>query len=80
MATTEVLQDSESGALLRRYADGTLDWSSLRRSGIDNYADVLAGLGALGLRPPLADMIGPNVASREKGRAILRTLLAVTSA
>jgi hypothetical protein len=61
--------------LLRRYASGSLGWTALRNKGFDSYVDVLAGLGALGLRPPLAEMIGPNVASREKGRAMLRSLL-----
>lgn len=80
MATSATPADSESNALLRRYADGKIGWSSLRLRGFDNYADVLEGLGALNLSPPLADMIGPNVASREKGRAILRKLLAAVPA
>lgn len=62
-------------ALLRQYAAGDVTWTSLRGRGIDNYRDVLAGLGTLGLRPPVAPMDGPNVALRRRGRAILRQAL-----
>ena len=61
--------------MLRRYAAGEITWSSLRARGFDNYLDVLAGLGRLGLRPPVAPMDGPNVAVRERGRALLRRAL-----
>jgi len=61
--------------LLRDYATGTLSWSILRTKGIDNYRDVLAGLGALGLRPPVAPLDGPNRAARERGLAYLRAAL-----
>jgi len=40
----------EKEALLRQYAAGDITWTSLRGRGIDNYRDVLAGLGELGLR------------------------------
>jgi hypothetical protein len=36
---------------------------------------VLGALGALGLRPPVAPMQGPNVAARERGRAAIREAL-----
>jgi hypothetical protein len=36
---------------------------------------VLGALGELGLRPPVAPMEGPNVAARERGRAIIREAL-----
>ena len=62
----------EKQALLRQYAAGDITWTSLRGRGIDNYRDVLAGLGALGLRPPIAPMDGPNVDARLRGRAMLR--------
>ncbi len=62
----------EKQALLRQYAAGDITWTSLRGPGIDNYRDVLAGLGALGLRPPIAPMDGPNVDARLRGRAMLR--------
>ena len=62
----------EKQALLRQYAAGDISWTSLRGRGIDNYRDVLAGLGALGLRPPIAPMDGPNVDARLRGRAMLR--------
>jgi hypothetical protein len=67
---------AENEALLRRYASGTLSWNTLRASGFESFADVLAGLGALGLRQPMAEMIGPNVESRMRGRAMLRQILA----
>jgi hypothetical protein len=60
---------------LRAYAAGTLAWAMLRSRGV-TYHDVLAGLGDLGLRPPLAPMEGPNVEARERGRRRLRELLA----
>ena len=52
---------------------GILD--KLRSRGV-TYQDVLAGLGDLGLRPPLAPMEGPNVEARERGTRRLRELLA----
>ena len=61
--------------LLRQYAAGDISWTSLRGRGIDNYRDVLAGLGALGLRPPVAPMEGPNVEVRRRARAIIREAL-----
>ena len=61
--------------LLRSYAAGDISWTSLRGRGIENYRDVLAGLGELGLRPPVAPMEGPNVEARRRGRAVLRQAL-----
>lgn len=61
----------ERERLLRQYAAGEITWTSLRGRGIENYRDVLAGLGALGLRPPTAAMEGPNVAVRIRGRAMI---------
>lgn len=66
----------EKQALLRQYAAGDITWTSLRGRGIENYRDVLAGLGALGLRPPVAPMDGPNVEARMRGRAIVRQAIA----
>ena len=66
---------SEKEALLRQYASGEITWTSLRGRGIENYRDVLAGLGELGLRPPVAPMEGPNVEARLRGRAIIRQAL-----
>jgi hypothetical protein len=64
---------AESERLIRQYAAGEVSWSALRdRHGFNTYLDVLAGLGALGLRPPMAPMEGPNVEARRRGRAILR--------
>ena len=61
--------------LLRLYAAGEISWTSLRGRGIENYRDVLAGLGELGLRPPIAPLEGPNVEARRRGRAFLRQAL-----
>lgn len=66
---------SERDTLLRQYAAGDITWTSLRGRGIENYRDVLAGLGRLGLRPPVAPMDGPNVESRLRARAIIRQAL-----
>jgi hypothetical protein len=65
----------QSEMLIRQYAAGEITWSLLRQKGFENYRQVLAGLGALGLRPPMAPMDGPNVASRERGRALIREAL-----
>jgi hypothetical protein len=61
--------------LIREYAAGAIAWSTLRERGFDNYVDVLAALGRLGLRPPVAPMDGPNRAARERGRALIREAL-----
>ena len=71
--------DSERQSLIRQYAAGEITWSLLRQKGFDNYRHVLAALGELGLRPPMAPMDGPNVASREAGRAMIREALAAQS-
>jgi hypothetical protein len=63
--------------LLRQYAAGEITWHALSRRGLENYRDVLAGLGELGLRPPLAPMDGPNVEARQRARAVIREALAI---
>jgi hypothetical protein len=75
-SSTSATMTAEREALLRAYATGDMTWSTLRDSGIDNYFDVLVGLGELGLRPPMAPMTGPNVETRMKGRELLRQILA----
>lgn len=68
-------QDRET--LLRAYAAGQVSWSVLRERGIENYLDVLSGLGALDLRVPLAPPDeGRNQAARARARAWLREALA----
>ena len=67
--------DKERETLIRQYAAGEITWRSLGERGFDNYVQVLAGLGELGLRPPIAPMNGPNVAARERGRAMIREAL-----
>lgn len=68
--------DQERERLLRDYAAGEVTWRDLQERGFADYVEVLGGLGELGLRPPVAPMTGPNVAARERRRAILRKLLA----
>ncbi len=65
----------ERERLLREYAAGTVSWSQLQGQGFQNYPAVLAGLGELQLRPPIAPMEGPNLAARLRGRAIIRKAL-----
>ena len=65
----------EQEALLRQYAAGDITWSALRERGFDSYVQVLAGLGDLGLRPPVAPMEGPNLEARKRGRAVIRAAL-----
>ena len=67
--------DKERERLLRAYAVGDITWTALRERGFDNYVQVLGGLGELGLRQPVAAMEGPNVAARQRGRAIIRNAL-----
>lgn len=69
------MTEADREKLIRRYAAGEIAWSTLRERGLQNYADVLAGLGRLGLRPPVAPMDGPNLEARERGRAAIREAL-----
>jgi hypothetical protein len=69
------IDPSRRQAMLRDYAAGNISWYMLREQGFDNYMQVLAGLGELGLRPPIAPMEGPNREARERGRGLLRELL-----
>lgn len=61
--------------LIRLYAAGEITWHELRERGFENYVQVLGWLGELGLRPPVAPMEGPNLAARERGRALIREAL-----
>lgn len=66
--------------LLRDYAGGKVSWSVLRERGFENYLDVLGGLGALGLRPPVAGPDeGPNREARARARALVRQALLDTA-
>lgn len=69
------MTENEKEQLVRRYAAGEITWYGLREQGFDNYVEVLGKLGELGLRPPIAAMIGPNVEARRRGRALLREAL-----
>jgi hypothetical protein len=69
------MPETDKEKVIREYAAGEITWSALRRRGFDNYLDVLTELGKLGLRPPIAPMDGPNVAARQRGRALLRQAL-----
>jgi hypothetical protein len=65
----------ERSNLIRQYAVGEITWHDLREHGFDDYVQVLAELAELGLRPPIAPMEGPNVAARQRGRALIREAL-----
>jgi hypothetical protein len=69
------MPESERQKMIRQYAAGDITWRVLRERGFENYVEVLAGLGELGLRPPVAPMEGPNVEARRRGRAIIREAL-----
>jgi hypothetical protein len=73
--TTAPNRNPTHETLLREYAAGDVTWHELRERGFDDYVQILAGLGELGLRPPIAPMTGPNREARERGRALLRRLL-----
>lgn len=69
------MQSSEKDMLIRSYAVGAITWRELRERGFRDYVEVLGALGELGLRPPIAPMEGPNLAARERGRAMIRAAL-----
>lgn len=69
------MSESEKDDLVRQYAAGQITWRALRERGFDDYVQVLGALGELGLRPPIAPMEGPNVAARQRGRALIRDAL-----
>ncbi|HKN29713.1 MAG TPA: hypothetical protein VJY34_18230 [Roseiarcus sp.] len=69
------MPEREKENMIRQYAAGEITWHTMRERGFENYLDVLAGLGELGLRPPVAPMEGPNVEARRRGRALLRQAL-----
>jgi hypothetical protein len=59
----------ERERLLMDYAAGKISWRELRRRGFADYVEVLAGLGEIGLRPPMAPMEGPSRSARERAGA-----------
>lgn len=78
-STAERSDAEEHERLLRAYAAGNISWRELRRRGFADYLEVLAGLGEIGLRPPIAPLEGPSRPARERGRAMLRGLLRETA-
>ena len=40
--------------LIREYSAGKISWQLMQAKGVTSYLSVLAGLGELGLRPPIA--------------------------
>ncbi|MGP8193154.1 MAG: hypothetical protein ACLQLT_11060 [Methylovirgula sp.] len=55
------MPEREKENMIRQYAAGEITWHTMRERGFENYLDVLAGLGELGLRPPVAPMeINPS--------------------
>jgi hypothetical protein len=69
------MPERDKQKMIRQYAAGEITWHTMRERGFDSYLDVLAGLGELGLRPPVAPMEGPNVEARRQGRAMIREAL-----
>ncbi len=69
------MTEDQKQQLIRQYAAKEITWRALQAHGLDNYREVLSELGALGLRPPVAAMEGPNVVARQRGRAIIREAL-----
>ena len=65
----------EQDPLIRQYAAGEITWSAMRERGFENFVQVLSGLDRLGLRYPVAPMVGPNLRARERGRAFIREAL-----
>jgi len=74
------MASKEREALIRQYAAGEITWHALRELGFEDYVEVLGGLAELGLRPPIAEMEGPNVEARKRGRALVRQALKARSA
>jgi hypothetical protein len=69
------MTEAERIALVRQYAAGEITWHELRERGFGDYLQVLAALGTVGLRPPVARMDGPNLEARRRGRAVIREAL-----
>ena len=69
------MSENEREDMIPQYAAGEIAWHTMRECGFESYLDVLAGLGGLGLRPPVAPMDGPNADARQRGRAIIREAL-----
>jgi hypothetical protein len=69
------MTDEDKRKLIQQYAAGEVSWHALREQGFDNYVQVLAALGELKLRPPIAAMAGPNVEARRRGRELIREAL-----
>lgn len=70
-----MMTENEKQTLIRQYAAREISWHELRERGFDDYVQVLGALGELGLRPPIAEMTGPNVEARRRGRAMIREAL-----
>jgi hypothetical protein len=66
------MTETDRERLIRQYAAREITWRELCERGFESYVEVLGALGALGLRPPVAPMDGPNAAARERGRAAIR--------
>ena len=47
------MTENEREGMIRQYAAGEITWHAMQERGFDSFVDVLAGLGALGLRQPV---------------------------
>ncbi|MGO9418979.1 hypothetical protein [Roseiarcus sp.] len=73
------MAESDRERMIRQYAAGEISWHTMRERGFDSFLDDLAGLGALGLRQPVAPMEGPNVESQQRASALIREALKAQS-
>ncbi len=62
-------------ALALRYVRGEMSIHELRRAGHSSMIELLSDLAELGERPPLANMVGPNVETRRAGLERLAAVL-----
>jgi hypothetical protein len=68
--------DEAAAEVLRKYARGELTSRAVRdETGMD-YSEILAGLGRLGLRPPVANFDGINGPALRRGVAVMLEALA----
>ena len=68
--------DDQTAEFLRKYARGELTSRAVREATGMDYGDILACLGALGLRPPVANLDGINGPALRRGVAALLEALA----
>jgi len=68
--------DDKATAALRKYARGELTSGAVRDDTGMDYSEILAGLGKLELRPPVASFDGINGPALRRGVAVMFEALA----